>query len=343
MVEEFRMRGGTDSLKEETAGSLGGRKPKSEIGGVFAIVVLYKTHPRDSVTLQTLLRAADWIEKQPIRLAISIHDNTPEGQEPGPLPADIRYTAAKRNPGLAIAYNTAAAAASEEGYEWLLTLDQDTELPEDFLEVMFRETEIYEKERRVGAVVPHIFDQGRHISPFRFVCGFWPIVLPPSFDGIAPQYSSAINSCTFLRLSALEKIGGYDRRFPINNSDSSLFVRLDAAGFRIAVAGELRVQHELAIMNRQDRMSLERYQQVLDDERAFWDFHMGFLGRVERAVRLLGRVFKDLIERRNAEFRARSLAEVWYRLVTRRRRRIERWKKSSVQTVEIPPIKGSIK
>jgi GT2 family glycosyltransferase len=292
---------------------------------IYAVVVLYKTSPANSVTLQTLFRAADEIAGMPIRFAIAIYDNTPEGQEPGVLPVGVCYTATKTNPGLSLVYNTAADIARSEGYEWMLTLDQDTDLPKDFLQAMGRYVKLHQTSSQVGAIVPHIFDHGRHISPLRFIGGFLPKQLLPHFTGVAQQYGSAINSGSLLRLSSLKVIEGYDLRFPLNNSDTSLFSRLDAAGLRIAVAGEILVQHELAIMNRQDRMSIERYRQMLADERAFWDLGMGFMGRVERLIRLVGRTMKDLLEHRNAEFRQLSLAEIRYRLLTRRRNRIERW------------------
>ncbi|WP_187290220.1 glycosyltransferase [Terriglobus saanensis] len=298
---------------------------------IFAVVVLYKTVPADSLTLQTLFRATNDPAKTSLRFSILIHDNTPGGQDPGTLPEGIRYVAATNNPGLAAAYNGAAATAKEEGYEWLLTLDQDTDLPVNTFDLLLQHMGRYPATSgggQVGAIVPHVIDHGRPISPFRFRGGFLPCLLPGNFSGIAQPYTSAINSAALVRISALEKIGGYDERFPLNNSDSSLFHRLGEAGIRIAVAGDLRVQHELAIMNRQERMTTDRYRQLLADERAFWDLHMHFLGRVERMLRLLGRVCKDLLERRNADFRSLSLKEIRFRLLSRKRNRVKRWKQN---------------
>ncbi len=306
---------------------------------IFAVVVLYKLLPSQAVTLRSLLRAAGKVTPTALRLAISIYDNTPGGQDPGPLPDGIRYTAAPGNPGLAVAYNAAIAAAAFEQYDWLLTLDQDTDLPENFLETLLTYIKRYSSpnaEQHVAAIVPHISDHGRHLSPLRFRGGFLPSILVPDFTGIAEPFTSALNSASLLRLSALRAIGGYDERFPLNNSDTSLFHRLGLAHFRVAVVGDLTVQHELAILDPQDRMTKERYRQLLADERAFWDLHMNSFARTERLLRLIARIAKDLRNGRNREFRRLSLDEIALRLFTRKPNRLRQWKQTHLR----PPAPG---
>ena len=296
----------------------------SEVG-IFAVVVLYRQRPEDATTLRTLLRAAKCADGGQLRLGVLIVDNTPGGQDPGPLPPGAVYRGAPHNPGLAVAYNAASATAALEGYSWLLTLDQDTDLPEEFLERLVAHARQYQGDASVAAIVPHIVDSGRHLSPLRFAGGWLPRILPIAFSGIAPAFTSALNSAALLRISALGQIGGYDEQFPLNNSDTSLFHRVGEAGLRVAVAGDLLVHHELAIMDRGGRMSIERYRQLLADERAFWDRHMGPLARAERLLRLVARTAKDLLQRRNPDFRRVSLEEIRLRLFTRRKTRLDAW------------------
>ena len=300
---------------------------EASVPGIFAVVVLYKVRPEDSATLQTLAAAAQ-AAGEAVRLRTLICDNTPGGQQVGTFPDGVRYLAAPHNPGLSEAYNTAIAAASAEGYEWLLTLDQDTHLPTNFLTVLARLIPRFAAESRVAAIVPYIVDGDRPISPLRFVGGFLPRMLPAGFTGVTRPFTSPINSASLLRVAALQEVGGYDKRFPLNNSDTDLFHRLGKAGKRVAVAGDLTVKHELAILKRQERMTVERYRQLLADERAFWDLEMSFLARVERWMRLVGRVGKDARHRGNGAFQKVTLAEILHRMVTRRKTRIAAWKGS---------------
>ena len=83
---------------------------------IFAVVVLYKMLPDELATIRTLLEAARAVAEAPVRLSISIFDNTPGGQGTVTLPEGVRYQAVMGNPGLAVPYNRATAAASREGY-----------------------------------------------------------------------------------------------------------------------------------------------------------------------------------------------------------------------------------
>ena len=285
---------------------------------IFAIIVIYKMRPDESATVQTLMRAIDAVDPATLKLSVFIADNTPGGQPVKELPPAIRYQAFPENPGLVAPYNLAIAQAKQEGYRWLLTLDQDTHLPPGYLANMVESVRRYEMEEHVAAIVPRIVDNGIPISPIHFAGGFFPRVLGYRADGLLARHSSALNSASLLRISALTRVGGYDDRFPLNNSDTALFHRLDVAGYRIALAHDTVVQHELAIMQRADRMTLDRYRQLLIDERDFWDLHMSSMARAERLLRLMGRLVKGVIGNEDAAFRQVTLREIKTRLFTRR-------------------------
>jgi GT2 family glycosyltransferase len=296
--------------------------PSTAQTSIFAILVIYKKLPAESPTLATLLNAAK-MASPGLRLFIQIADNTPGGQDAGAIPEGVAYYAAPDNPGLAKPYNDALAQAEREGFTWLLTLDQDTKLPEDFLAAMERYVRQYESMDRVAGIVPRIEDNGRLISPWRMLGGFLPWILAPGTDGVSKRFTSALNSSSLLRVAALRSLGGYDVRFPLHNSDTSLFYRLDLAGKRLVVAGDILVRHELAILNREARTTPERYCRLLIDECDFWDRHMSWTGRAERLVRLAGRVCKGYLRHEDPVFQSITLREIGRRLSTRRRDRLK--------------------
>ena len=289
---------------------------------VLAIVVVYRQRPGESPSLITLEETVRRAATPCLRVSILVADNTPGGQQPGSLSTGIEYRPYPQNPGLAVAYNDALATARREGFDWLLTLDQDTQLPPDFLDSMIACATRYAQDTRVAAVVPRIVDGGRPISPFRFVGGFLPTILTGPVAGLAPLHASALNSASLLRVASLEAIGGYDPRFPLHHSDTRLYQRLDEAGYRVAVADGVIVPHELSILRREERISPDRYRYMLADERDFWDRHMGPLGRLERTVRLLGRAVKGRVHKENAAFQRITVEELRYRLLHSRRARM---------------------
>lgn len=288
---------------------------------ILAIVVIYRLLPMESSSLITLMNSAKQAETLGLQLRVLVADNTPGGQTVSDLPATVTYQAYPDNPGLARPYNDALSVAAEGGFDWLLTLDQDTRLPLDFLADMARVAQMYAEDRRVAAVVPRIEDVGRLISPFRFYLGFLPAVLPMSASGLAPLHTSALNSASLLRVRSLLELDGYDLNFPLHNSDTRLYQRLDKAGKRVAIA-DMRVPHELSILRREKRMTPDRYQLMLQDECRFWDHYMGLAGRTERMVRLLGRYVKGVLQKELSAFQRVTAAEIQHRILTRRSTRL---------------------
>ena len=296
--------------------------------GVIAVVVLYKMRASESPTLRTLLEASSEVSGAGagLELAILIQDNTPGGQDAGDLPAGARYEAAPENPGLASAYNWAMGIAHAEGYSWLLTLDQDTLLPKNFLARISELAVTLEGSPEIAAIVPQITDGGKNLSPFRFAMGAVPRWFPYGFTGILPR-AYALNSAATIRVTAIREISGYDPMFPLDCSDINLFHRIHLSGKRVFLAGDLLVSHDFSMLKKHSRLSIERYRSLLLDECAFWDIHMGAPARAERMVRLAVRALKDLLVSKERAFGRVTLEELKRRIATPRARRVAEWRR----------------
>jgi hypothetical protein len=313
---------------------------------LLAVIVLFKIRPSASSSLLTLLASARQTANSKLKLAVLIQDNTPGGQETGSLPENVRYQAAPHNPGLAEAYNSALKIAEVEGYDWLLSLDQDTSLPINFLERISEIVAGQAAHPEVGAIVPLAIDNGRILSPYRLLAGALPCWYSAGSIGVAHHATYAINSAATLRISALRKVGGYDPCFPLDMSDINLCHKLYKAGIQTFVAGDLVIHHELALLDKRGRMTPERYRVGLLDECAFYDLEMGFLGRLERLIRLVGRVWKDRLEPDLLPFRTITLNEIKRRILAPRSKRITAWRAwaearaSGTQSVSLPTIEA---
>jgi GT2 family glycosyltransferase len=293
---------------------------------LLAVIVIYKRLPSESPTLLSLLNAAQEISTSDLKLRILIQDNTPGGQFITDLPPLVRYEAASNNPGLADAYNRALDVATAEGFDWLLTLDQDTILPNDFLTQLLNIIRKLPLSPMISAILPHVTGDNRNISPFRLLLRAIPRRFPYGYTGIPQQATYAINSAATLRVSAIREISGYDPAFPLDISDLNLFHRLYLSGKFVFVAGNLIVHHDFSLLKKHSRMNVQRYQSLLLDECAFWDMNMGILARLERLARLAGRACKDLFTPEARIFQKLTLAELKRRIVTSRSRRIIEWK-----------------
>lgn len=293
---------------------------------LLAVIVIYRMQPLDSSTLQTLLASVENTSPGNLDLKILVWDNTPGGQEIGELPSRISYESAPHNPGLAQAYNQALEQAEAEGYEWLLTLDQDSCLPVDFLAKIADLTRKLSPDKTIGAIVPQVIADGRIVSPFRFIFGV-PCWFGSGFVGTSKRAAYAANSGSTLRVCALREMGGYDPMFPLDLSDTNLFHRLHESGKSVFIAGDVFVHHDFALLNKPARMSIERYKESLLDDGAFWDIYMGPVARFERIIRFAGRACKDLYFSKESGFWKATLSEFKRRLFTPRQRRIAEWRK----------------
>ena len=294
---------------------------------LLAVVVIYKMQPCDSSTLKTLLATAGNASSDELDLRIVVWDNTPGGQNVSNLPVGVLYKQAPHNPGLAQAYNEALEVAEAEEYEWLLTLDQDSILPADFLARIAGLARELSPVKTVGAIVPQVIAGGRTVSPFQFLLGAIPHWFSGGFVGISRRAAYAANSGATLRVSALREIGGYDPMFPLDLSDTNLFHRLHGSGKSVFVAGDITVHHDFALLNKQAKMSAARYEASLLDDCAFWDLYMGPIARFERIVRFAGRVCKDFLNSRESGYWRLTLSELRRRLLTPRHERVAEWRK----------------
>jgi hypothetical protein len=125
--------------------------------------------PSESATFRTLRAAISSLPDGQADIRILLYDNTPGGQDIDALSPDILYKEDFKNGGLATAYNYALQIAEEENYDWLLTLDQDTSLPIDFLCKVCHAATFVAPMPTVAAIVPKMSCDGRSVGPFTFI------------------------------------------------------------------------------------------------------------------------------------------------------------------------------
>jgi len=296
---------------------------------LFVVIVLYKIKPDESPSLRTLQAAIAHLTQGRAKIKVLLYDNTPGGQQVD-IPMGIEYVADVENGGLAKAYNYAITLACKGRYNWLLTLDQDTKLPYDFLEKLFRTASFVYPIKNIGAIVPSVTGNDRIISPC-FHRKYCPrtLHLSDGFIGISLESTWAINSASAFRVSALRTIGGYDQRFPLWHSDIVAYHRLESAGFRVFVAGNIQVEHDLSVFDLKNKSTPARYEDMLYAEGAYCDEYLGIAGCIVLLMKIYWRLGYRLWTMGPTVIHFKIILKfLCKRLLCSRRHRVRAWKQS---------------
>jgi glycosyltransferase involved in cell wall biosynthesis len=293
-----------------------------------AVIVLYGRAPADSPAYVSLLEARAELPAHDGEVSILLWDNSPSPVARLHLPDGIAYHHDPRNPGLAAAYNYALELAERNGSEWLVTLDQDTTVPCDYLASMAATVRIRSEISRVAAIVPQIAVGRKRLSPYYFAANCIPRWYPRGFHGAPRQCVAAFNSGAMIRVKALRQIGGYDLCFPLDQSDTEVFRKLHQYGKLVYIDGAFQLHHEFSMMDLGDRMTVDRYRSALQAESAFWDLHMNWLAGCERTLRLWLRLIRQWLRNEPGELRQITLEFLTARLLLGRRTRLQAWKDS---------------
>jgi GT2 family glycosyltransferase len=265
-------------------------KPK-----ILAVIVLYEKSLTDCTSLHSLLRSSS----NGAAPQILIVDNSSAPQNEEDLPAGTMYLSCPQNLGLAHAYNRALELGEREQYDWLLTLDQDTELPSDFISKANAAIERSSDMPSVAAIVPQIVSGNEIVSPYFYRFGAIPTWFKGGYTGVSGRETYAFNSAALIRVDALRQAAGYDPYFWLDCSDTKMFLALHRIGKQVYIAGDIQVVHDFSMKRMNERVSAMRYEHMLLAESGFWDAERSWLAGMERTCRLGPRWAKHLLRRDN--------------------------------------------
>ena len=180
-----------------------------------------------------------------------------------------QYVHNSSNGGLAAAYNCGLAHAIQSEAEWILLLDQDTELPSHFLQNLKTTIENVSLNEKVVAVVPKVFSNDVLISPSRVNWAWRLSKFPVNEVGCVNYKISGINSGSAIRVSFLKESGGFDKTFKLDYLDHWLFSKIWSAKRRVYVSENI-INHDLSIQDVGKNVSKVRYESILLGEFLFF-------------------------------------------------------------------------
>lgn len=149
--------------------------------------------------------------------------------------ADIRTVAADaihiENPsnlGIAAALNQLCRQAAEEGYEWLVTLDQDSVIQPGMLEEFSRYTDLSD----VAIICPRIEDRHLGRQHTRQTSG-------------TEYVTHAITAGNMVRLKAWQAVGGFTEALFIDGVDFDFCLKLREGGWQILRTNNVSLVQEM--------------------------------------------------------------------------------------------------
>ncbi|GAC1356074.1 MAG: glycosyltransferase [Acidobacteriaceae bacterium] len=233
---------------------------------LVAVLVLYRRRAEESESFVSLRAALEQEAELREGMRLVVYDNSPEAQVIPEMPMGVEYRSDPANSGLAAAYNHGLRLAREVGAEWLLLLDQDTVLTGAFLRELRELLPAMREE--VGAVTPKlVYSKGVH-SP-HYLPRLSHRAVGKEFCGVADREVSAFNSGAAMRVSAIEQMGGFPGRFPMEYLDHATFHALQAAGAKVWVMRS-SLEHDLSTLKLEGEDALRRYGRILRAEREFY-------------------------------------------------------------------------
>jgi rhamnosyltransferase len=195
--------------------------------GIAATVVLY--HPDEREVLYNIHSYLRYVE------LLIVVDNTevPDtnlGEQIKSAGAAIRYLANNENKGIAVALNMAAQIAFNEGYTWLLTMDQDSYFDKEEIEKYLSNfRELFQAQRNIAVVAPS-HEKGAANA---------------MTGAVFAEVTTVITSGSLMQLSLWHEAGGFCEKLFIDEVDHEYCYRLIEKGYTIVQFPNILLNHRL--------------------------------------------------------------------------------------------------
>lgn len=141
----------------------------------------------------------------------------------------VCYISLCGNHGIAKALNTSASLALNHGYDWLLTMDQDSRFEENILPRMFHCLNVYDKDT-IGMICARYTKKNRYVEVY------------------GKKYNEVLVSITsgsLINLTVFRKHGPFMEKLFIDHVDHEYCLRLGKHGYKIIQVKDAFIRHRL--------------------------------------------------------------------------------------------------
>jgi hypothetical protein len=236
---------------------------------ILAVVVLYERGLNEVKSWPQIAKKLDEAGRSAARGSgcflehVLIYDNSSqERAKPLNDVPNCTYVHDERNAGTAAAYARAALIACEIGLDWLLLLDQDTLLPDNYFEAAG--VALKSAIQTPAAMLPWVFHGSAVVSPaiVTFFGGIKPLV---SQKKVQSKFNlTGISSGSLLRVSAFVSCLPFPDYLWLDYVDHWIFANLHLKNNSV-ISFDAKLQHDLSVFNVKT-LSKARLTSILDGE-----------------------------------------------------------------------------
>jgi GT2 family glycosyltransferase len=243
-------------------------------------------------------------------LKLIIYDNGQINQKDDiTVPFNFMYLNNSKNDGLAKAYNYALNYGISEDYNWLLLLDQDSSLTDNFISTLNFVIEQVESNDTIKAIVPKMVYKGDFFSPSKVLFGGIHRPIDMKIYGLCPFEVFSIGSGCLVRISFFQKIGGFNNFFWLDCLDRWIFYEINKANGKVFITNSI-IEHELSVMDYSKFVSEKRYVNIMKYETYFMKFYKTKTENFVYYIRLLKRAMSFLFSRKNRKFASMTFKHI---------------------------------
>ena len=139
----------------------------------------------------------------------------------------IKYIKLHENKGIAYALNKGAKEAIAQGFDWLLTLDQDSQITKEIIENLKKYLETHDT-KKIGLISP-----------------YHDIQTEEEIKGDEEEMIEVMTSGNIINLEAYKKIGGFKDWLFIDCVDTEYCMNLNVHGYKVLRLNKIKMKHQL--------------------------------------------------------------------------------------------------
>lgn len=150
------------------------------------------------------------------------------------------------NLGIGAALNQGVGIALKDGFDWALTLDQDSEPAQDLVSALLHAYAQCGEPRQIAMVAPQVIDAGLgRVAPFLTKHGRFLYRRVSCTGDVLDPVTTVISSGALLRVGAWTALGGFREDFFMDYVDTEYCLRAQLRGYRVVAACGARLFHHL--------------------------------------------------------------------------------------------------